>query len=169
MNISFIGMPGSGKTTVATELLKIIPELKLVDSDEKIVKQENCSINEIFEKFGENTFRDIESKVLTEILKGDNQIISTGGGIIKRRENIERLKEKSIIIYLKTEPESIYNRVKNDTTRPLLKTQDLRKRIINIYEERNEIYEKNADYIITTDNKTPEYIAKEITEKIKNE
>lgn len=167
MNISFIGMPGSGKTTVATELVKIIPELKLVDTDEETVKQENCSINEIFENFGENTFRDIETKILSEILRKDNQIISTGGGIIKRRENIELLKEKSIIVYLKTKPESIYNRVKNDTTRPLLKTQDLRSRILSIYEERNEIYETNADYIITTDNKTPEYIAKEITEKIK--
>lgn len=167
MNISFIGMPGSGKTTVATELVKIIPELKLVDTDEETVKQENCSINEIFEKSGESAFRDIETKVLSEILRNDNQIISTGGGIIKRRENIELLKEKSIVVYLKTKPENIYNRVKNDTTRPLLKTKDLRNRILSIYEERNEIYETNADYIIITDNKTPEYIAKEITEKIK--
>ena len=99
MNIALIGMPGSGKTTVGKELKKILKNYSYFDTDEEIVRLENRSINEMFAKDGEAYFREVETKVLLDILKNDNQIISTGGGIVKSEKNVKELKEKAFTIY----------------------------------------------------------------------
>jgi len=153
MNIALIGMPGSGKTTVGKELKKILKNYSYFDTDEEIVRLENRSINEIFAKEGETYFREVETKVLFDILKNDNQIISTGGGIVKSEKNVKELKEKAVTIYLKTDCETLYKRVKSNKERPLLNEKDVLEKIKTLLTEREALYENAARKIIKTSNK----------------
>lgn len=164
MNIALIGMMGCGKTTVG-KLLSEQLNLKFVDTDELIVQKEGCSINEIFASKGEVYFRELETKVLKSVLNFDNQVISTGGGIIKSELNMELIKTKSKSFYLKADSESLFKRVKNDFSRPLLK-DCTKEKIDTILSQRVLQYEK-ADYIIDTVNNSPENTVKEVIEKIK--
>ena len=161
MNISLIGMPGSGKTTVALVLKKALPSYSFIDIDELVVKEENSSISDIFKNNGEKYFREIETKILEQVLSNDNQVISTGGGIILSDKNISILREKSNVIYLKTSLNILYDRVKNNKERPLLNTDDLQNKLAKLFKERSKRYE-TAHYIIDTDKKTPDIIVNEI-------
>ena len=98
LNISLIGMPSCGKTTISLELGKLLNK-EVVDSDVLIEKEINMPISQFLNKDNENIFRDIESKVIDNISKQNNLIISTGGGVIKRKENIDYLRRNSIIIF----------------------------------------------------------------------
>jgi len=91
MNIALTGMMGSGKTTIGRKLAKLLKGFVFVDTDEETVKSEGRTISDIFEQSGEEYFREKETGVLKRILQNDNQIISTGGGIVKSSENIEYL------------------------------------------------------------------------------
>ncbi len=165
MNISLIGMMGSGKTTIARILSKNLPGFVFIDTDSLIITNEKRTINEIFEKNGENYFRKIESEILKNVLKNDNQIISTGGGIIKSVDNLRLLKENSVVFYLKASPDTLYERVKNNKERPLLNVEAMREKIIILLDERENFYQK-AHHIIITDNKTPDIIVNEILKEI---
>ena len=99
LNISLIGMPSCGKTTISLELGKLLNK-EVVDSDVLIEKEINMPISQFLNKDNENVFRDIESKVIDNISKQNNLIISTGGGVIKRKENIDYLRRNSIIIFI---------------------------------------------------------------------
>lgn len=162
MNIALIGMMGCGKSTIGELLNSKLKCYSFVDTDQKIIEKEKISINEIFSKYGEEYFRNIETEILETLLEHDNQIISTGGGIVKSKDNLKILKEKSIVIYLKASPEILYKRVKNNRERPLLNTENISEKINTLLNER-EIYYNKANYTINTDNKTPEEIVNEIT------
>ena len=161
MNIALIGMPGSGKITVALLLAKKLVGFSFVDTDAKIVEIQKTSINDIFAKKGEQFFRKLETQVLTSILKKDKQIISTGGGIILSDINKKLLKENSFLIYLKTSEKTLYERIKNNKERPLLNTSDLSNRLHQLILQRKSLYE-DAQFIIETDDKTPDIIVDEI-------
>ena len=163
MNISLIGMMGSGKSTIGKLLAENL-SFSFIDTDEEIVRLEKTSINEIFEKKGEDYFRQIEKNVLEAIIQNDNMVISTGGGIIKLDDNIHNLKEKSKVFYLKVRPEILYNRVKNNSERPLLNVDDMKNRIINLLNERNKKYEQA--HVIINAEQEPEIVVKEIIENI---
>ena len=164
MNIALVGMMGCGKTTIAKLLAKDL-SFSFVDTDSLIIEKENRSINEIFEKNGEEYFRELETSILKEILNNHNQIISTGGGIIKKDENIKLLKEKSIVIYLEANANTLYERVKNNKERPLLNVDDMQERIRILLNERIEKY-RQAHHTISTTNKEPIEIKNEIIGKI---
>ncbi len=165
MNIALIGMMGSGKSTVAKLLANQLQNFSFVDTDEEIIKSQKISINEIFEKYGEKAFRTIETVQLKDVLKNDNQVIATGGGIVISEDNLNLLLNNSVLIYLKAEPEELYKRVKNNKERPLLNDCNIKEKIINLLGQREEKYKK-AHFIIDTTNKTPDIIVKEILEKI---
>ena len=165
MNIALIGMMGSGKSTVAKLLANQLQNFAFVDTDEEIIKSQKISINEIFKKYGENTFRTIEAEQLREILKKDNQVIATGGGIVISEDNLNNLLNSSVLIYLKADKDELYNRVKNNKERPLLNDCYIKEKIINLLDKREEKYKK-AHFTIDTTNKTPDIIVKEILEKI---
>lgn len=160
MNISLIGMMGSGKTCIGELLAKLL-NMSFVDTDEQIIKSEKTSINQIFAQKGETYFREIETATLKNVLNFNNQIISTGGGIIKSDENLSLLKEKSLVFYLKASPDILFERIKNNKERPLLNVENMKDKIKTILQERISQYEK-AQYIIVTDDKSPIEIANEI-------
>lgn len=160
MNISLIGMMGSGKTCIGELLAKLL-NMSFVDTDEQIIKSEKTSINQIFAQKGETYFREIETATLKNVLNFNNQIISTGGGIIKSDENLSLLKKKSVVFYLKASPDILFERIKNNKERPLLNVENMKDKIKTILQDRISQYEK-AQYIIVTDDKSPIEIANEI-------
>lgn len=159
-NIVLVGLSGSGKSTLGN-ILSSLSGYALVDTDAMIVKLQNRSINNIFETNGEEFFRILETQVSKEISAFDKQIISTGGGIVLKEKNLEYLKQNGVVFYLKTSVNTLLKRLEGDNTRPLLKTDDVKKKLENMLEIRGKLYEK-ADVTIETDKLTPEETAKEI-------
>ncbi len=166
-NIVLEGFMGSGKSTVS-ELLSEKLMLELIDTDEVIEDTEGRTINEIFETEGEASFREMETDLL-EAIDSDHWrefVISLGGGMPVKEENRELLRKIGKVVYLRAKPETIFERVKDDDKRPLLKTEDPLAKIEELLEKRASFYEDVADVIIDTDGKTPEEITKEIIDKL---
>lgn len=163
-NIILVGYMGCGKTTVGKNLARVC-ELSFLDTDEWIEEQQGRSISEIFASDGEAAFRDMETEVLREMLaeKKEGFILSTGGGMPVREENRVLLKQLGRVFYLQAEPETIYARVKGDTTRPLLQCEDPLSRIREMLMQRGAAYEDAAHWIIKVD----AYKQQEIAEIIK--
>ena len=158
---ALIGMMGSGKSAVSKELNKIT-NIKLYEADDIFETENNIKIKDFFKTQGEEKFRQIETEILKKILLNEEFIISTGGGVILSPENRKLLFNNDIkTIYLKTTPETIYQRIKNDKKRPLLMVENPKKEIETILNTREQFY-LMADKTIETDNKT----IKEITEEI---
>ncbi len=158
--IVLTGMMGSGKTTVAKLLAQEL-NLEMIDIDSLIEQNEKLSIAEIFTQKGEIYFRQIEKQTIENILKSENQIISLGGGSIENQQTREFLLNNSKLIYLETSPETIFNRIKNNTTRPLLCGNMSIEKISEILTKRESNY-ISAHIKITTDNKSPNEVTREI-------
>ena len=166
-NIILEGFMGSGKSTVS-EILSDKLDLELIDTDEAIEEAEGRKISDIFEQDGEEAFRDMETG-LVEMMVSDHMretVISLGGGLPVREKNRELLKKVGKVVYLRTAPETVYDRLKGDDTRPLLKSEDPLSRIKELQDKRGKIYEEAADIIIDTDGKTPAEVADEIISAI---
>jgi shikimate kinase len=160
-NIFLIGFMGAGKSTVARHLQKRL-KMNLAEMDERIEKEQGMTIPEIFEKYGESRFRDLESELILTIGKEGNTIVSCGGGVVVRPENIEYMKKNGQVFYLKTSPETVYNRVKDSTNRPILNGNMNVEYIAGLMEKRRALYEGAADVTITTDGKSVDEITDEI-------
>ena len=154
------GMMGAGNTTIAHILADKL-NIKSLDIDTLIEQNEGEKISEIFSNKGEEYFRKIEKETIKNIFFPENLVISLGGGALENPETREFLLNNSTVIYLKTSPEIIYKRIKNNTSRPLLCGNMSVEKISEILEKRIENYQ-SATYTITTDNKTPNKIAEEI-------
>lgn len=163
-NYILVGYMGCGKTTVGKNLARIC-NMTFLDTDELIEQQQGRSIRDIFATDGERAFRDMETAVLREMLeqKKERLVISTGGGMAVREENRELLKQLGMVFYLKAKPETVYERVKGDTKRPLLQCEDPLSRIRTMQEQREPAYIDAAHQVIEVD----EYRQCEIAEKIK--
>lgn len=162
-NVILTGMMGSGKTTVGKELATIL-NYNFVDLDE-IIENKYGKIADIFSQKGEKYFRELETQELKNLENQSNFVLSTGGGIILKDENIKILKDLGQVFYLSAKSETIYNRIKNQKHRPLLNTQNPKNTIEEILSKRLEKYEKSGEKI-TTDNKNAKEIAGEIYEKL---
>ena len=164
-NIILIGFMGTGKTSVSSKLSKML-NIKKIDTDELIELQENMTIDKIFSNYGENYFRKCETKALMQLSDEKNIVISCGGGIVLKDENIEIMKKQGKVVLLTATPEVIYDRVKNSNTRPILNENMSIEYIANLIENRKDKYLKAADIIVDTDNKSLEEICEEIINNI---
>lgn len=161
MNIVLVGMMGCGKTTVAKELAKLLTDFEYIDIDEEIEKSTQKKISELFLRHGEPFFRMLETDKIKYFCKRDKQIISVGGGAFENQENRDILAKNNLVIYMKATPDEIYNRIKNETHRPLLKKNFSIEKITSLLSKR-EINYKKARKIVDTNSKTPYNIAQEI-------
>lgn len=159
LNIVFVGLPLSGKSKY-TKLLSIAIRKKGLDTDDIIEKENKKSIPDIFEQNGEQYFRKLEEKVVLDLFKLQNLIISTGGGLIENQDNVDRLKQNGLIIFLNKDPNKIAQ--KKIYGRPLLKNAS---DILKLAERRIPIYQENSDYIINIEKNTEEHL-QEIKEYI---
>lgn len=172
MRIYLTGFMTSGKSTIGPILANVLG-LEFFDLDREIETDEQLTVVEIFEKHGEQYFRNAESRILNKIAQKDKIVISLGGGTITNQRNLEMMQASGKIIYLKVSPGTLYKRLKHKTDRPIFKDlvlgnhseEDFLKRIKELLEKRREVYER-ADIIIDTEitplGQTVDRIAKKI-------
>ena len=144
-NIVLIGMPACGKSTIGYWLSQKT-NYPFFDADKYLEEKENRIISDIFSKEGEEYFRKLETKYLEDLSKKEQIIISTGGGAVKKKENIDTLKQNGIIIFLDRTIEDISK--ENHENRPLLQNVE---NLWKLYDERINLYRKYADIIIKND------------------
>lgn len=162
-NIILIGFMGSGKSTVG-KFIANNNNMKQIDTDWYIESKQNRKISEIFETYGEEAFRQMETDCIKELLKNsDNKyIVSVGGGLPMKEENRGLLHKLGTIVYLKAEISTLEKRLSGDRKRPLLKGGKLHDKIAALMDKRESVYEELADIIVQTDNKSFEDIENEI-------
>ena len=162
-NIILCGFMGAGKTTIGKALSQKMG-YKYLDTDELIENEQGISIKEIFNKYGEQYFRDLEHEVCKKITNIKNIIVSTGGGLMTYQRNSDILKMNDIIFFLDTSFDTICNRISNSDTRPLFKDIDKAK---VLYDERKPKYYSVADFVINGDMSVDDIVLK--LEEILNE
>jgi shikimate kinase len=149
LSIIFVGLPGSGKTTIGRQLARRLG-VPFVDSDHVIEHRLGCSIREFFVREGEDSFRDLEQLVLDELTLTHQGVIATGGGAVLREANRRHLHERGQVIYLRSSPEDVFRRVRHDTVRPLLQVDDPLSRLRSLFEARDPLYRETAHFVIET-------------------
>jgi shikimate kinase len=165
-NIALIGFMGVGKSAVGQELAAKTGK-QLVETDSLIVKKAGKSIPEIFQG-GEIAFRELEIEVIKEIFDQYNQVIACGGGVVLNKINIDRLRQKAVMVWLTASPSTIFKRIKEDgASRPLLKTNSTTEDIRNLLKFRMPYYERAADIKIDTKGLTIDEVVKQILIKLK--
>ncbi len=168
-HVILIGFMGSGKSTVGFRLSYKLKKC-LIDTDKLIEEREKMSISEMFAAKGESYFRQKETECLNSLFHElGSRVISLGGGTPMREENREIIKQLGKVIYLQASPDTIYQRVKHDTSRPLLQCENPKGRIEALLAERNPIYEGVADIIIHVDGKEMKDVVQEIVEAVQDE
>jgi shikimate kinase len=159
-NLILIGFMGTGKTSVGKRVAAAL-NWTFLDTDQEIEEVTGIEIKEIFRRFGEKRFRSEEEAAVKRITKGENQVISTGGGIVLNPLNLQALKECGLVIALTASPEVIYERVSRKNNRPLLLTEQPLTTIRELLSKREPLYAQ-GHVSINTDNKTIGQVVDEI-------
>ena len=165
-NIVLIGFMGTGKTTVSRYLSAMFG-MDMIEMDQEIADREKMSIPEIFSTYGEEYFRELETRLLIEFQDRKNVIISCGGGTPLRAQNVAEMKKNGRVVLLTASPETVYERVKDSEDRPVLKRRKNVAGIAELMEQRREKYESAADLVVQTDHKTVAQICEEMAERLK--
>ena len=167
-NIFLIGFMGAGKSTIS-EYLNRTQGMPVIEMDEEIVRREGMAIKDIFAQKGEEYFRNVESQLLSDMKKEENVVVSCGGGVPMREKNVELMRESGYIVLLSAKPEAVYERVKDDDSRPLLNQNMSVEYIAQLMEKRRPKYEAAADITVDTSWRSVDDICREILEKINDE
>ncbi|MEY8562877.1 shikimate kinase [Eggerthellaceae bacterium 3-80] len=156
--VFFVGFMGAGKTSVSRKLARTFG-LAAVDMDTYIERREGRKVKEIFAQAGEEGFRDIEQEVLVELSQKDPLLVSCGGGVIKRKENRETLKEAGFVIHLRITADEAKSRIGDLSTRPLFSDIENAR---DLAESRMPLYDEVADVAIDTAGRGVSAIAYEV-------
>ena len=165
-NIVLIGFMGAGKSTIS-EFLKTAFAMDVIEMDQIIAEREGMSISDIFEVYGEQYFRDLETNLLIEMQSRTNVVISCGGGTPMRECNVVEMKKNGRVVLLTAKPETILDRVKDSHERPLIENNKTVSFIAELMEKRREKYEAAADIVIETDGKAELQICEELIHRLR--
>lgn len=166
-NVVLIGFMGSGKSTLGIRLSYRLQYI-LEDTDKLIETKAGMTISEIFAREGEEAFRQMETQLLQQLVeKKGRRVYSVGGGTPVRAVNRPLLKKLGTVVYLRTRPETVYERLKNDTTRPLLQGEDPLGKIRSLMAERESAYAETADVILDVDEMTTDQVVESIMGNIR--
>ncbi|MCC5800226.1 shikimate kinase [Rossellomorea vietnamensis] len=163
--IFFIGFMGVGKTTIGKRLGGVL-NLPVIDMDQYIERIEKKAIKDIFLQHGESYFRDLETKVLNE-LKSEEAIITTGGGVVERKENRDFLRQTESVFHLTCSFDALWERLEGDEDRPLVQNNSKGK-LLGLFERRLPLYEDGSSVTIHTDDKSVDEVVQAIVPYIKS-
>lgn len=166
-NVVLIGFMGSGKSTMG---IRLSYQLRYVleDTDKLIEARAGKTISEIFAQEGEEAFRQMETELLEKLAeRKGRRVYSVGGGTPVRAVNRPLLKKLGTVVYLRTRPETVYERLKDDNTRPLLQGEDPLGKIRRLMAEREEAYMDAADMVLDVDEMTSEQVVERIAECVR--
>src|SRR5579862_1902126 len=165
-NIALIGFMGTGKSSVG-QLAAAQLHFTFLDTDHVIEARAGKTISEIFEERGEPAFRELERKIVGELVARNRTVISTGGGLPVNPENLASLKTHSLVVCLWASPEKIWERVRNQTHRPLLKEADPLAKIRKLLEERGPYY-RQADVLLNTEMRSLKDVAQQVVHQFQH-
>jgi len=161
-NLFLIGMMGSWKSTVGRKLAVVL-DLEFIDTDDAIEEVTEMKIADIFQEFGEDKFREMETAFFVEKAKQHGQLFSTGGGVVLSAKNRNVLQKNGITFLLDASPQTLASRIYNTSKRPLLTDSDnLEERMQLIWDERHQFYLDSAHHVILTDDLEPPQVLDEI-------
>jgi shikimate kinase len=163
-SIVLVGLMGAGKTKVGRQLAQRL-DLPFADADDEIVEAAGCSIEEIFERFGEAAFRDGERRVVARLLGGERKVLATGGGAFLDPGTRARIKERGLSIWLRADLDILVERTSRRGGRPLLKNRDIRATLEKLMAERYPIYAE-ADIVIDSGRHSVDVTVQQIIEAL---
>jgi len=165
--IVLIGFMGAGKSSVGRTLARMTG-LRRFDTDEMVASRFGLTISEIFAAHGEEKFREAESEALEKFAGETDAIIVTGGGIVLRQTNIERLREMGTIVFLSADEETLFARLSRRPTRPLLRTANPRASLRELLAVRVPLYREAADVEVDTSRLRHDEVARNILKKVED-
>jgi shikimate kinase len=165
-NVVLIGSMGCGKSSVGREIARR-SGLSFVDTDQLIRQKFEKSVPEIFALFGEQVFRDEEHSALSSLQTSQHIVLATGGGIVVRTDNHALLKRLGIIVWLVADEEIVWERVSRNRLRPLLQTEDPRRKMQELIEVRRPLYSALADLTIDSSRASHAQVARKVLDLVK--
>ena len=159
-NIALIGFMGTGKSSVG-QMVAAQLHFTFLDTDHVIESRAGKTISEIFAQQGEPAFRELERNIVGELVGRKKTVISTGGGLPANPENLASLKTHSLVVCLWASPEKIWERVRSQTHRPLLREPDPLAKIHSLLAEREPFY-READVLLNTEMRSLKDVAQQV-------
>ncbi len=165
-NVALIGFMGAGKSAVG-RMLAIRTNRSFVETDSLVEEYAEMSIADIFSRFGEERFRDLEAEVVSRVAQMTDTVISCGGGVALREQNVAWLKTSSVVVFLDVTPETVLQRIgPGSKIRPLLDGPDRDSRVRHLMEERQPIYCAAADITVQTDRIPIDQVVERVEEEL---
>jgi shikimate kinase len=150
VTVVLVGMPGCGKSTAGRQLARHLG-WRFIDSDTEIEHEIGGSIRAYFDEHGEESFREIEQRVIDRLAKPERLVLATGGGAVLRQPNRQAMAQAgNQVVYLRATPEDLARRLRHDTQRPLLQGGDPLRRLRDLFRQRDPLYREVASFVIDT-------------------
>lgn len=149
LSVFLVGMMGAGKSTVGARLARRL-EREFIDVDRELEARLGVDIPTVFDLEGEEGFRRRESQLICELSRRNGLVIATGGGVVLRPANREALAAHGLVVYLRADAGDLWQRLRRDRHRPLLRTEDPRQRVRELVEQRDPLYMEVADHVVGT-------------------
>ena len=165
-NLFLVGMPGCGKSTLGRLLARRLDK-PFFDADVELERRLGVTIPVIFELEGEPGFREREATVLADLVVQSNIVLSTGGGVVLRQSNRERLKQSGTVLYLHAAPATLWERTRHSKHRPLLQAPDPLVRVQELYATRDSLYREVADVVVESDREQVSRLAHRLEQQLR--
>ncbi len=156
---------GAGKTTIGRQLASAL-SMNFEDSDQEIQRRTGVDIPTIFEFEGEAGFRKRERAVIDELTQMAGVVLATGGGVVLDDQNRRNLASRGSVVYLYCSPEQQFQRTSRDKNRPLLHTEDPLGRLKELMAERDPLYRKTADLVVSTEKRSANAVVREVKDRL---
>lgn len=163
-SVVLVGLMGAGKTSVGRKLAEKLG-LPFTDADEEIVKAAGCSIEDIFEHYGEDAFRDVEERVISRLLDEGPQVLATGGGAFMNPRTRAQIAAQSVSVWLRADLDVLLRRTRRRGGRPLLKNRDPKATLKRLIDERYPVYAE-ADVTVDSRDEGPDATVRVIADAL---